>query len=379
MKIEQCKWSLQQGWMSGKPGELSDSAQLVFAFGGSKIMDNSELFRSIKGIYKNAIIMGCSTSGEICDTIVMDDSLVTTAVNFEHTSIAGGRIKLKDFGNSFDAGKHLSGLISHKDLNHVIVFSDGLEVNGSELVRGLTSSLPRNVTVTGGLAGDGAAFRKTYVIWNETVETGTIAILGLYGNRIRIGFGSLGGWDAFGPQRLVTRSKNNVLYELNGESALDLYKKYLGEYAKDLPASGLLFPLNLRTSTNDVGVVRTILAVDENEKSITFAGDIPEGSYTQFMKANFDRLIDGATSAAKTGYEAIGSRTPDLALLISCVGRKLVLKQRVEEEIEGVRDIIGKASVITGYYSYGEISPFTPNAKCELHNQTMTITTFLEE
>lgn len=379
MKIEQSKWTRQQGWTSDKPSELKDAAQLVFVFGGSKVITNAELLKQVKAIYKNAILMGCSTSGEIHDTVVTDDSLVITAVNFDHTPIEGDRLKLKDFENSFEAGKHLSGLISHENLTHVIVFSDGLEVNGSELVRGLTLTLPRHVTVTGGLAGDGAAFQKTYVIWNEFVESGTIAILGVYGKNIRIGFGSLGGWDVFGPQRLVTRSKSNILYELNGESALDLYKKYLGEYAKDLPASGLLFPLSLKTNPCDVGVVRTILAVDENEKSITFAGDIPEGSYTQFMKANFDRLIDGATSAAKTGYEAIGSHSPDLALLISCVGRKLVLKQRVEEEIESVREVIGKSSVITGFYSYGEISPFTPNAKCELHNQTMTITTFLEK
>ena len=111
---------------------------------------------------------------------------------------------------------------------------------------------------------------------------------------------------------------------------------------------------------------------------MTFAGDVPEGSYARLMKANFDRLIDGAGGAATTSYQAIGSATPDLAVLISCVGRKLVLNQRIEEEVEAVRDILGERTVLTGFYSYGEISPFTPGAKCELHNQTMTITTFLE-
>ena len=96
------------------------------------------------------------------------------------------------------------------------------------------------------------------------------------------------------------------------------------------------------------------------------------------MKANFDRLIDGATGAAGTGRVALGTATPELAILISCVGRKLVLKQRVEEEVESVRDVLGESVVLTGFYSYGEISPFTPGAKCELHNQTMTITTMAE-
>jgi hypothetical protein len=379
MKLEQCKWTKHQGWLPNEPGKLKNDAHLVLVFGSTSILQDQNLLKQVRATYSSAILMGCSTSGEIYDTEVLDDSLVVTAICFEHTPIRGGKVALRDFNNSFDAGSQLAGLISHEDLTHVIVFSDGLEVNGSELVSALVGHLPQNVTVTGGLAGDGAAFKNTFVVWNESVESGTIAILGFYGSKIRIGFGSLGGWDTFGPQRLITRSKNNVLYELNGMSALELYKKYLGEHAKDLPSSGLLFPLCLRTKTEDIGVVRTILAIDEKEKSMTFAGDVPEGSYTQFMKANFDRLIDGASGAAKTGYEAIGSRTPDLALLISCVGRKLVLKQRIEEEIESVRDVVGETSVIAGYYSYGEISPFTPNAKCELHNQTMTITTFLEE
>jgi hypothetical protein len=253
-----------------------------------------------------------------------------------------------------------------------------LKVNGSEFVRGLTQRLPEGVTVTGGMAGDGARFEKTFVFLNSVPESGVAVGLGLYGSRLKIGFGSLGGWDSFGPERLVTRSKGNVLYELDGKSVLGLYKKYLGDHAKDLPAAGLLFPLSLRSKAGDTPVVRAILSICEKDQSVTFAGDVPEGTYARLMKANFDRLIDGATGAARTSYEAIGSTSPDLALLISCVGRKLVLKQRIEEEVEGVRDVLGERPTLTGFYSYGEISPFTPGARCELHNQTMTITTLSE-
>jgi hypothetical protein len=242
----------------------------------------------------------------------------------------------------------------------------------------LTRHLPEGITVTGGLAGDGARFGETLVFWDSVPQKGAIAVLGLYGRRLKVGFGSLGGWDSFGPERLITRSKGNVLFEMDGQSALSLYKKYLGEHAKDLPAAGLLFPLSLRTKAGETAVVRTILSIDETEQSMTFAGDVPEGAYARLMKANFDRLIDGATGAAKTSHQAIGLVAPDLAILISCVGRKLVLKQRIEEEVEGVRDVLGNRTVLTGFYSYGEISPFMPGAKCELHNQTMTITTFSE-
>ena len=217
------------------------------------------------------------------------------------------------------------------------------------------------------------------MLWDEEPEQGSIVALGLYGDRLRVGYGSLGGWDSFGPERLITRSRGNVLYELDGTSALQLYKTYLGEHAQGLPATALLFPLSLRTQENTEPVVRTILSVDEDEQSMTFAGDLPQGGYARLMKANFDRLIDGATGAARTSAAAIGSASPaDLAILISCVGRKLVLKQRIEEEVESVREVLGEHPALAGFYSYGEISPFTPGARCELHNQTMTITTFSE-
>ena len=377
MLTEQTRWTEARGWEPGPPGRLEDP-QLVLLFGGTSVLREQRYQDDVKWAYPGAHVMGCSTSGEICGTQVYDDSLVATAIQFTGTRISGARIKLDDVSSSFQAGVELARQLDQEELVHVFVLSDGLSVNGSELVAGLTSALPSNVTVTGGLSGDGARFQETLVFWDSAPEKGVVSALGLYGNHLRVGYGSLGGWDPFGPERLITRSKNNVLYELDGKSALQLYKTYLGEHAKELPASGLLFPLSLRTGESRVPVVRTILAVDEDDQSMTFAGDMPEGAYARFMKANFDRLVDGAVGAAETSYQAIGSTSPELEVLVSCVGRKLILKQRIEEEVEGVRDVLGDRTVLTGFYSYGEISPFTPGARCELHNQTMTITTFSE-
>ena len=303
---------------------------------------------------------------------------MVTAVQFEHSYIQGSFTTINSAEESFQAGKKLINGIDKKDLVHIFVISDGLNINGSELTKGLVQDLPKGVTVTGGLSGDGTRFEETFVMANKKAEAKTIGIIAFYGSRLKIGYGSLGGWDSFGPERIITRSKGNILYELDGQSALALYKKYLGEHADELPSSGLLFPLSLRMFQGQEWVVRTILGVDENEQSMTFAGDIPEGSHARLMKANFERLIDGASGAAKTSYEAIGSVSPDLAILISCVGRKMVLKQRIEEEVEGVQRVFGDPAILTGFYSYGEISPFTHNANCELHNQTMTITTISE-
>jgi hypothetical protein len=379
MKIKQKRWTEARGWEPDPPGELGESAQLVLLFGSTFILKEQKCFREIKDTYPKAHLFGCSTAGEICGTQVTDDSLIATAINFEFTQLKGSQIRLNEVENSFQAGDHLARLLDKEGLVHVLVLSDGLKVNGSDLVKGLMRNLPDGITVTGGLSGDGERFKETLVFWDRPPESGNIAVLGLYGSRLKVGYGSLGGWDPFGPERLITRSKGNILYELDGKSALELYKRYLGDHAKGLPATGLLFPLSLRGKEYKDGLVRTILSVNEKEQSMTFAGDVPEGAYARLMKANFDRLIDGAVEAAKVSYEISGSSSPDLAILISCVGRKMVLRQRIEEEVEGVREILGDRTILAGFYSYGEISPFTPGAKCALHNQTITITTFSEK
>jgi hypothetical protein len=279
---------------------------------------------------------------------------------------------------SFDTGRRVADLLDAPDLAHVFVLSDGLQVNGSELVRGMSAALPSNVIVTGGLSGDGGRFERTLVLVNGEPRDGAVTAVGLYGSRIRIGHGSVGGWDPFGADRLITKSEGNVVYELDGEPALSLYKRYLGDYAADLPNSGLLFPLSLVAEGGGEGVVRTILGVDEEAGSLTFAGDVPQGAWGRLMKANFTRLIDGATQAAAGTTATLNDGDPDVAILISCVGRKLILKQRVEEEVESVRDVLGPRPVMTGFYSYGEISPYAATARCELLNQTMTVTTWKE-
>ncbi|MBU0677851.1 MAG: FIST C-terminal domain-containing protein [Verrucomicrobia bacterium] len=378
MQIEQKQWSQASGWSSVRACEFAGSPQLVLAFGGSDLFRDGGKLKEVAGMYPGSTLFGCSTAGEIQDVHVADDTLAVTAVHFKNTSIAAASICMNDVADSFHAGRKLAEALEHDELVHVLVLSDGLTVNGSDLARGLSEHVPEGVTVTGGLSGDGPRFGETYVICDGHSKQNSVCVIGFYGTSLRVGFGSLGGWDPFGTERVITKSEGNVLYEMGGQSALELYKTYLGEQAADLPASGLLFPLAVRSSAGGPPVVRTILAIDEKEESMTFAGDVPEGYYARLMKANFNRLIDGAVGAARSSAEKLGPGSAELAILISCVGRKMVLKQRVEEEVEGVREVLGQGAALTGFYSYGEISPILPSVKCELHNQTMTITTFSE-
>lgn len=379
IKTEQRKWTKDTGWQVISDNNLKDSAQLVFLFGDTSLLTDPTNYHDVKVLYPNAHIVSGTTAGEIIGTEVLDNSLVVTAVHFAKTTIQAAQAHVEKMEDSQKVGESLARSLPREGLVHVMVFSDGLHVNGTSLSRGLTSVLPKEVAVTGGLVGDQDRFKKTLVGLDSPPAPDMVAVVGFYGQNLKVGYGSMGGWDPFGPERLVTKAKANVLFELDGQSALELYKKYLGDQAKDLPASGLLFPLSLRLEGRDIKLVRTILSVNEQEGSMTFAGDVPEGSLVQLMKANFERLVDGAQGAASMSHQAFGTETPDLAILISCVGRKLVLKQRVEEEVERVQEVLGKGATITGFYSYGEICPVTPTEKqCELHNQTMTITTFAE-
>jgi hypothetical protein len=365
-------------WSSEPDGALDSDQTLVIIFGASHFIDKPVSIQQVIDTFPRSRIIGCSSSGEIHGDRILDDSLTVAVAKFDNVSLRLANAPVSGADKSFEAGINIARKLDAEDLHAVLILSDGLHVNGSELVRGINSILPPAVTVTGGLAGDGDRFKRTWVIADRQPVPGVVAAVGLYGDAVRVGHGSKGGWDAFGVERLVTRSTGNILFELDNKPALELYKKYLGERAKDLPASGLLFPLNLRSGpNNDKRLVRTILAVDEKDQSMTFAGDIPEGYLAQLMVANFDRLIQGAGEAALSvgGPAAVGPAP--LAIAISCVGRRLVLGERAEEETEAALEVLPANTQQIGFYSYGEISPYT-TGHCDLHNQTMTLTTISE-
>jgi len=380
MKSEQVFYKYQSEDQIKTKADFSFNPDLILIFGSPLALKHSGVVEELRKTYTDSIITGCSTSGEIIGTSVYDDTLVATAVKFNSSKVVYNSISIDKVENSRESGNKLIEKFDFDGLQHIFVLSDGLNVNGSELVKGIRTALPHKLNVTGGLAGDGADFENTYVIENkELVQSKIVTALGFYGDDIKINYGSLGGWDSFGIERQVTKSEANVLYEIDHSPALDLYEAFLGDQASNLPASGLLFPLSLRTSSGEEPVVRTILGVNREEKSLTFAGDLPEGASVKFMKANVDRLITGAEDAAKVSSRPLKTSDVELAILISCVGRKLVLKQMVEEEVEAVQDVFGETATLAGFYSYGEIAPFLKDARCELHNQTMTITTFTEQ
>lgn len=370
------------GWTPELPTDLDSERTMILAFGGSEVIDQPRAMQELAAAFPQSHLMGCSTGGEILGAEVHDGCLAVAIVSFEHTSLVRA-FAIARADSSLAAGRELARQLAGPSLRLVFVLADGIDINGTDLVAGLNENLPDDVVVTGGLAADGDRFERTWVAGPDGPATGTIAAIGFYGDRFRVGHGSRGGWDIFGPERLVTRSDGRVLYELDGKPALELYKTYLGELASGLPATGLLFPLALRPADSDVSegpekqVVRTILAVDENDQSMTFAGEIPEGHLAQLMKANFDRVIGGAWHAALVARDREPGVEDGLVIAVSCVGRRWLLGERTEEELEHTLDVLPDGIQQIGYYSYGELSPVGVGA-CDLHNQTMTLTTIAE-
>lgn len=377
MQLHTFRFAAMEGWSVPCLPQLDSPNTVVIVFGASDATSIAAPLAQLRTTYAGSHIVGCSTSGEIFGTSIFDGSLAVAVLRFERTQVRHAQSVVRTASDSFGAGAELANTLSAPDLRGVLVLSDGLNVNGSDLVRGLNSVLPSSVVVTGGLAGDSDRFKSTWVLDHGHPLANRVCAVGLYGDAVRVGHGSKGGWDIFGPERSITRSKGNVLLELDGRPALQLYKEYLGERAKGLPATGLLFPLALRSDpAGPKTLVRTILGIDEAEQSMTFAGEMPQGGLAQLMRANFDRLIDGAALAAGMANSGVDDGAT-LAIAISCVGRRLVLGQRSEEEVEATLSALPRNTLQIGFYSYGEISPhgFGP---CELHNQTMTLTTIRE-
>lgn len=365
-----------QGFSAPLPRELDGPSTLVLAFGAPSYAAQPDAFAELAAALPQSLLLGCSTSGEIAGVQVSDASLSIAVARFERSTLRRAVTEVHRAADSRAAGARLAEQLPAQGLCAVFLLSDGLHVNGTALVEGLTEALPPGVTITGGLAGDGSRFEHTWVLDGATPREFHVCAVGLYGEHVRVSHGCDGGWSDFGPERRITRSRGNELYELDGVPALDLYKTYLGEHARGLPSTALLFPLAIkRPGKTGEALVRTILGVDEAARSMTFAGDVPEGAVARLMRTSNERLIESASHAVARAAHGVGAQRAPLVISVSCVGRRLVLGERIEEEVETVVEGSPPGAGHVGFYSYGEISPaLGGGGVSELHNQTMTVT-----
>ncbi|PWG06783.1 FIST signal transduction protein [Polaribacter aquimarinus] len=379
MKTVQLKKRKNSDWEYLSDNILLTSP-LVLVFGNRHMLEDEGIYKEVKSMFSDGHIVFGSSSGDISSLTVNENSVTITAIEFERSNFVIKTSNVLDNEKQLDShlvGQELIKQLPKENLKYTFVISEGSFINGSQLTKGMNAATNNNLLITGALCGDDARFEKTLSSYNENPKQGEIVAIGLYGDSLEVSFSINGGWTPFGPERIVTKSKGNVLYELDNLPALDLYKKYLGEKSKDLPGAALLYPLSVKSTKENHSIVRTILNINEEENSMILAGDIFENSKVQLMMTNVDNIVNAAESAAINATE-LRKNEAELAILVSCIGRKLVLDQRVEEEVEEVMEVVGKSPTITGLYSYGEIAPFIGENNCQLHNQTMTITLISE-
>lgn len=379
MKTVQLKKTTHSDW-EYLSEDISLKKPLVLIFGNRYMLESETILQEVRTLFPDGELVFGSSSGDITSQYVDDESITITAIEFEkgYFEIKTANVfKNNVKADSYETGKNLINQLYKKGLKHVFIVSEGSFINGSQLTLGMNSATEDNVLITGALCGDAARFEKTLASHNELPKSGEIVAIGLYGDTLDVSFAINGGWTPFGPERIVTKSKANVLYEVDNQPALDLYKKYLGDKSKELPGAALLYPLKVKSTNEKQSIVRTILNINEEENSMILAGDILENSRVQLMMTNVDNIVDASEQAAVKALE-LRKNKPELAILVSCIGRKLVLDQRVEEEVEEVLEVVGNETTICGLYSYGEIAPFSGERNCQLHNQTMTITLISE-
>lgn len=385
MLVETATWSPSSGWEPAMP--LPDGRpSLVLVFGAplrspsdAHVDDDDFLellhpvadpLREVARRWADHAVLGCSSPGQIVDTTTPRAALTVTAVRFDHSDVRPVHLDVARAGGPRSAGRAVADELAGDDLRAVIAVGDAHSVHGEAFAAGFAERLP-GVPLTGGLAGDVDTRVESWVLVDGERRTGWIAAVGLYGPYLELGFGSAGGWDLFGPERLVTQSYGNVLYELDGKPALPLYREYLGELGDELPEAAVAFPMAVR-DLDDRTVIRSICSVNPATESLRFAADVPQGAVAQLMRASTDRLVHGAHLAARQAR--VGGE--ELAIAISCVGRRRVLAQRCDEELDAMAEALDPAARIVGFYSLASWSPAIGGS--DLHNETMTIATLRE-
>jgi len=364
-------------WSESFDPSLDSENTMILVFFESTLVIDQHL-KNIKAVYPKSKILGSSTSGEIQNGEINDHSIVCVVTRFKHT-----RLKLFsapiNFATSAEVGRTISESLVSPELKNILLFTDGLNIDGSDLIKEMHQTLLDkniNVPITGGLAGDGNRFINTFVIFGTEIKTHHAVALGFYGEHIQIFAGTGTGWDPFGPLRVVTKAERNTIFEIDGIPALKLYREYLKEDAQNLPVSGVLFPLGVSWGKNE-NIVRSVARIDEANNGLIFASRIPENSKVQLMHSNVMKLIKAAENALDNCPMDFTQDTPTLAVIVSCIGRRMIMGQKTEDEIEIIRDRLPIHAEICGFYSYGEFAP-TANKQNELHNQTMTLIIFQE-
>ena len=374
MKVKQYKY-INDKWDKELDYSLDSHSTLIIIFGNK----DKEVVPIINNFPQSKII-GCSSGGEICkDFYTLNDSLVISVIQFEKSSLTTVTVDINNYDDSFSKGKEIFSALQDENLKGIITFAPGLTINGTKFVAGL-SSTKGACTICGGLAGN-SDITETFIYSNKGKELDKAVAVGVYGEDVEVFSSAYSGVAPISLEREITLAKDNIVFEIDNMTAYEFYCKYLPdslEISQDnFNSLSFQFPLSIADNLNiDEDTVRTPIGLNITNGSIIFSGEFTTGDKVRLLRATTDRFIEGANKACRNLYSEIGNRE-NLVIAVSCVGRRSVLRDYIDDEIVTMKNIVSHHGTLCGFYSFGEISDRTNNYSV-FHNQTMNLIGIVE-
>ncbi len=327
---------------------------------------------------KRIQIFGASTGDNFTDGEIESHTIVVLLLDIDPAYFQLA-IKGADEGTIKEIAEQIgkSALTTFKKPAFLVV-SGGLAVDGDEIIAGIESACGIGTTIFGGLAADFLRMQRTYVFNNDKLcDYGLLALI-LDEEKISLSGMAVGGWKPMGMDRIITKSVGNVVYTIDNEPALDFVSRYAG--LKDLDTNNALnflissnFQLQLKREDKHP-VMRTPMQANAEDRSIVFAGSLPEGSKVKLCLLPGFEVIEAALNEFNN-YKK-DQPEPDALILFSCAGRQLTLGPYVSEEIDGIKNIWN--APLAGFFCYGEIGRVV-SGQHEFHNMTCSLATLMEK
>ncbi|MBX2864116.1 MAG: FIST C-terminal domain-containing protein [Leptolyngbyaceae cyanobacterium MAG.088] len=369
---ETVSYDLATGWSKPFP-DLDSENTLVVVFAAHEYCNAPQPLEDLCNAFPKSKIIGCSTPVVVCDGALLEGTISVGVIRFKHTQIRLSYASVKSFEESRSAGQHLGKHLADVDLKGVLIFSDGVTTEATDLVQGLQEMLPPNVTITGGLAS-GHTLDDTWMLCGGELKRFHACAVGFIGTTVELTRATGGGWRLIGKECKATRTSGRTLFELDGEPATDVYQRQVGsDVGFGLRESPTRYPLTIRLPRLEMQIVRDVNSLDEASGAIELAGDIPEGVIVQVMTTTEDEILDGVDEAIeRMRSKTILPQNNALAVCVSCAGRRTVLLSKTSKEAALTYDGLGHGIHQIGMYAFGEIST-TSSGPAQVHNETITI------
>jgi len=367
-------------------GKLNGKPKVLIVFGAMRF-NHRELIAGISSVAGNIPMVGGTTAGEISTAGFSTGSVVVMAIsneNLEFVTGIGHNMSRDEAACSVEMANDILKKVAFDPNASLLVFPNGMGGDGLKVLEGLQLILGKDFEITGGYLGDDERFESTFQYYNGMVYKDTIVGLMVIKKKgFRTGIGVRSGFTSIGNSFICTSSEGNVVKEFEHTNALEMYKDFLGEErALRLPGVCLEYPFgiidrNASDDTESLFQLRCGLSVDHENGTISLAASIPEGTEVTLTTASRGDIINGARDAAVQAKKALFGATPQAIIMFSCVGRKLVLGRRIQEEVDAVLECIGLDVPLIGFYTYGEIGPIDKTIKdrstVKFHNETVVL------